>query len=494
MSGRGSFDKYGRVTRRQPLGQVPLSKLGSINKPSSNRPSFAEDVANLAGLSPDNKRATAEIQSQLGRVQVGDRIVSARLLNRDLALDFAVAQAMPSDELVNEMLVEVKLGPVATDKLSEPITGGGKRRQRGGADTWADWGNAKIAFTKAIILMGTSPFASLALEAGVVLKAGWDRTEETRKEAVQAVAGYFIQEFAPLGEVGGKFAKIIVYLLEQLAIKTPITLIMLLGSGAAYTLNVVRYILDMSNQWARRKAEGLLSDETAASAAAAALDSVKSVGTTAAIGVFVANQVGVLPMSAVLAAILWSLQVNLGTGGGRAYLVTGFYAWYKSQSPEFKGKFKEAAQKYAADAKSAAELSATDAKVKVTAAAAVLGPLLAQAGAGAGAAGKNAFQSVAAAITKAIPGSPAPTIPQDGTAALKDGAPAAAIAAGAETVAETVKARRRSPRARAPVGADADGDVEVEGGRRKTKKRTSKRRVTRRRKAQKVLGTPVFIY
>lgn len=429
---------------------------------------------------------------------------------RSARLALVAANAIPSDEdmenIETELLEKIAPGesPTDTTKLAgKPVDGGGKSRQRGGAETWAGWVSAKAAFTKSITLMTLYTFADVAKMAG---------TSPAAVGAKDAVVTYLTQELRPLGESGRKFVIIVGFLVEQVFIKTPITAVMFATAGLGYTANFIRYILDISNTKVRAVATDLLSDEKAAKAAAAALDSVKSVGTTAGVGVFVANQIGVLPLSAVLAAILFTLQVNLGTGGGRAYLVSGLYAWYNSQAEEDKTKFKNTAIQYGNSMKEAAKMSAADAKARAKDAAKALGPVLVKATAG----GKNAFQSVVEAAAS-VAGSAKPEVPKDNLSAqtaLEEGAPAAAIAAGAAEApaaapvaapaAEAVEAvaanvRRRGRRldpgaAPFPAAAASAAAMQTGEGRRKTRKGKSKRRVTRRNRGTKILGTPVFVY
>ena len=442
-----------------------------------------EAAATQGPLSQRQKAMLAEISAAVGedsippslRQFIGDvqplglarrpdnTIIGSYRLNPELDAAFTAALAVPDDKDFGAMIE----APLPTSDPEAESVEGGKRRQHGGAEDWTQWWSAKIAFTKSMTLMATVSAKNIG-----VLALEWAKTQGAGLAArpePEIVKNYLLRELTPLGAVGMKAGTIITRLVEQFFLKTPVSILMLTVATAGALANFVRFILQKSNEWARASSDLLLSDERAEAAAAAALESVKSVGTTIAVGAFVANQVGALPMSAILAAILFTLQVNLGTGGGRAYLVSGFYAWYKSQSEPERQAFKAAAIQYGAAAKDAAKSTAEEAKVKVADAAAALGPLLAKARRG----GKNAFQSVAAAVAKATR-KEAPAAPQGDAAAqaaLTDGGPAAAIAAGAE-----------------------GGTGAASGGRRKTRKQSVKRRVTRRRKAQKVLGTPVFIY
>lgn len=434
-----------------------------------------------------------ESQPQLGRIEEPGtgRIVSARL-NPDIIAEAAI----PSEQQINAMLAEVGEAPLEkAPELKEEdedamAEGGARRRQKGAG--WQDVKNsvnAKYVFTKNALLLATKTVAEVVGVAVTTLKekgsaAGkaaaarvtetWASTEQGRAAALEAVKVYLTEELNPLGTVGLKLLKILLRLAEQIFIKTPVTVGVTAMAGVGATANFVRFLFDISNTWTREVAMGAVDDKKAKEAAAAALASVKSVGTTAIVGVAVANQLGVLPMSAVLAAILFALQVNLGTGPGRAYLITGFYAWYKSQKPEDQQAIKTAAENYGAAAKDAVVARAKEATPQIKAAATQLGGLLAKAGKG----GKNAVQAVAEKLKPAEK----PPVPEAApAAALENGAPAA-VAVAAAVVA-------------APAEAGTGGPPAGRGGRaRKTSKRGMKRRMTRRRKAPKYLAAPVFAY
>jgi hypothetical protein len=478
----------------------------------------------------------------LGLINVDGRRVSARL-NPELVAQLAI----PSDQQIVELIKESGQGA----EVAPADPKGGSRRQRGGA-TWAEWTHAKYAFTKAIVMMTGYTFAQIAYEAG---------TSPTAKDAKEKVTAYLTRELTPIKGVGVKLATIVGRLLEQLLIKTPITAVLLTGATIGYTGNVVRYIFDISNTYARGTADWLLNDDNAKKAAQTAVGSVKDATFTAAVGATVANQIGILPLSAVLAAILFTLQINLGSGAGRGYLVASFYSWYLSQPKEARKEIDTSAREYVSSVTEAAKTKEIKGKVKT--AAGKLGSLLAQ-GAAAGVgkvadvaakAGQTAFEAVADAakgkgIKVAAKPPPAAGDSVAASAAVAEGAEAAA-AAIAESAAEgSGVASSSSSSAAAPsavgapmvVGEEEDGAAAAmaavgpgapnpkkrgrtsapeergegrakralradavefqvtgdgaagKGGRRKTKKGKSKRRVTRRRKAQKIMGTPVFIY
>jgi hypothetical protein len=345
-------------------------------------------------------------------------------------------------------------------------------------------------------------------------------------DALEAAAGpskeYITREIVtPLLGTGTRLALIALKVADQLIIKTPVTVLIGTAATVGAVGNFAGELLRIFNTWGRNTSAALLDDKTAADAAAAAVASTKAAVMTGAVAVGVAQQLGLLPLSAILAAILFSLQINLGTGGGRAYVAASLYRWYVMQTPEAQMQIKAAATQYAQSTRAAASSGAEASKEAARAAAATLGPLLASAAAG----GANAFQTVAQSCSRPPPGGPEPApavVPPPTTgdgagAALVEGAPAASIAAAAEGATSVEegprpakKAVKKASRGRLPaevanapefvpapaaVGAPGDGDAAMgKGGRRKTKKVKSKRRVTRRRKATKVLGTPVFIY
>lgn len=391
------------------------------------------------------------------------RTLSARL-NPELAaaastID-AVIDSPEGQEKVNQLLAAAGI-----------MTGG--RRQRGGelGDIRTLYGFTELqsvqesaAYLKAIAMMAI-------YNGGEMAKAGWNESEAQRA----ASAAYFKANYAPLYDTGGRLAEIIGGLADQLIVKAPVTTAMLVAGGAGYTVNFFKWVFTKYNEVGRATAADLLSDARAKKAAEAAVGGAKEALQTGVAVAFVANQLGLLPVSAVLAAILWQIQASLGTGTGRAYLVAGFYAWYNDQDANTQKALKAAAKKYAANAQSAAKKNAPAVVAASKDAAVALGGLLAK---GAGATG-TAFQAVAAAVTNAggtVVQAQVTAADGNGGAALEGGASAAAIAVD-------------------QAGAGAAGTGATAGGRRrKTKKQVSKRRVTRRKKATKVMGAPVFIY
>lgn len=433
-----------------------------------------------------------------GRIpgRVPGTTVSARL-NPALAFikDAAATPDDVSDDDLNSMFAELQID-----------SSGGKRHQKGGAMTYAE----KLTYAKTVAMM-------------VLYNTAW--SAQAGGEAVAPYVTAYLKSriVAPLYPTGTRTATILLGLADQV-VQSGVTVVNLTASSGAYTANVVSKIIQKFNQWGTTMSAQLVSDEYALSAANAAVESGKQIGVTTAVAGFVANQIGLLPMSAVLAAILFSLKINLGTGPGRAYVVASFYTWFLQQNKGDQTAIVDAAKQYAITAGSGAKEAAK-----------TLGPLLAKAGAGAAAAGSGAAQNAFAAVATAVKGKgievPTPPPANDApvvqlleaaapSAAEAVAAPSVVIAAaeaaspeaaaavsnapadlGAPAVAAKVRSRRGKPldpgaapfpaaAAEPPAAAMQTG----EGRRRKTKKGKSKRRVTRRRKAPKYLAAPVFVY
>jgi len=440
------------------------------------------------------------------------RIVSARL-NPDLAdkpedvsiaLGVVLASAplpfgvVPTAKMIDQLLKEVD-----PEYRDPPAPAGGKRGYRGGvvsselAEAFLDLlGEDRVAFGKAVVLWVASTTKQMA--------------RDTAAAAIGPTLEYLKSRVGErLGGTSGKVLAIALKLADNI-VQTPVTAIELSVAGAGFTLNFASYVIGEVNKVGRTAVDYLLSEDTAKNAADAATDSIKSWTTTAAVGVVVLNQMGVLPLSAILAAIIVTIQAQVGTGGGRAYLVAGFYAWYNTQSEDEQNKIKKAATTYAAAAADAAKTGAKVAGPPLKAAAAKAAATLTRAAAALAKrlqvkkGGKNAVQAMAtgegASAEQAAPAGQAGIPDEEGIAAALQKEPAVKAAALAASVAEEAvpaaeeavpPGPRTRARAKAPVGDEAMAAV---GGRRKTKKQKSKRRVTRRRKATKVLTTPTFVY
>jgi hypothetical protein len=180
---------------------------------------------------------------------------------------------------------------------------------------------------------------------------------------------------------------------DAVIVRVPISLIVATGTGALYTVELVTQVINRFNDWATDEKGGLQTDYSTQAAQAAA-DAIQlnaaNLLTGAATGTFILADLGLVPVSAVLAALLFTLKVSFGTSGGRAYLLTGFSAWYASQTPVFQAEFKKGAEEYAQSVKE----GAADGIAK---AAQTLGPLL-----GRGAAGKDATPEATALATSSL--------------------------------------------------------------------------------------------
>lgn len=530
MSGRGPGSKIKTARRSRFLGfpRLPTGFDKGRKVDALSRFAAEEEARLTRRMVSSNRRlppslvvnpAAVQRKRMLGRIvdPATGNIVSARLNPELAAAASTIDVILDSDE--GRAQAEAFLAEGAAN--ADMMTAG--RRQRGGehGDILRLYGILDIDGVEDQVEALKVVAMAAIFNSKEAVKDGWATSEPMR----QASKKFFIENYGPLYTTGGRLLGIIGGLADQLIVKVPVTTVMLTTAAAGYTLNFFSWVFRQYNDLGRAVAEDLLSDERAKSAAAAAVGNAKEALKTVGVVAFVANQLGLLPVSAVLAAILWQLQATLGTGGGRAYLVGGFYAWYQGQSPATQTAIKTAAKKYAADAQSAAKKNAPAVKAAAGESAAVLATLLAKGSAATG----NAFQAVAKAITNnngtvsvAAPAAEAPV-----QTALVEGAPAAALAAeqagagaapgpdvaavgdgapaavGAPKVRKSKRAAPLDPSVAAAqafvpgsaaASADAMVDVGHAGGRRKTRKLKSKRRVTRRRKAQKILGTPVFIY
>lgn len=332
----------------------------------------------------------------------------------------------------------------------------------------------------------------------------------------------------PIFGTSGRVVEILINLAEQLVVQTPVTVINGILASVGFTANVLTRITAKFNAWGRAGAASLLSDELAEQAAAIAVADAKTIATTAGVGAIVANQVGILPMSALVAAILRGLKIATGNRVARANVVAMLYAWYLAQDEQTRNTIKQNVVEFANNAK---DLTATGvAKTKQIAvtlapyllatgvaaagvAVAVPGAVAAVPGAVAAAVsavppmfaalqvqiqGMNAFQAVVAALGAAgvAQGVVVPQAQDAAINVLEVGVPGAAQAVTGAYGADLEAAANAAMQAEdAVAAADAMQDVPAAapgapaGGRkhRKTKKRAMrKRRITRRR--------PLFSY
>jgi hypothetical protein len=358
--------------------------------------------------------------------------------------------------------------PQLEEYLGIPAAAGGKRRYRGGVvsaemvSAFLDLlGEDRVAFGKAVVLW-------VAYNAG-------DMAQEAAKAAVGPTREYLESRLAaPLGYVTKRVLTIAAGLADQI-FQLPVTALSLSIAGAGFTANFASHVIGKANELGRKSAAYLLSDETAKDAADAATNSIQTWTTTAGLGAVVLNQMGVLPLSAILAAIIVAVQAQVGTGGGRAYLVSGFYAWYKTQSDVTKTAIKKTATGYA-------KAAADSAKASVAAGAAVAGPALKAAasrlatqlqlkGKG-GTDGKNAVQAMvtgegapAEPAKPAVQAAQAAIASENGIADALQNLQAVAAAALAASVAEEVQASKPADEARARRSARVRARAPLEIGR-----------------------------
>jgi hypothetical protein len=469
-----------------------------------------------------------------------DRMIAVNLrtvyLSKNNEIREAIVDGLLTDEAVDAIFAEIEPMIPSSEKQ-------GGKRQRGGG-WWADTVSSakqKYDFTKAVVLTYSYLVANKTVELG---RAAVPPTKQALGTVLPPVKDFLMREVvSPLLGSGTPAAKIALNLAYEL-FRVPITGIQLGIGGAGYTANFVAQVIKYFNEWGRTTSSYLLSDEVAVKAATAAVSTAKSATATGAVALIAANQLGLVPLSAILAAILFSVQMNFATGAGKAYAITSFYAWYNAQPDATQKAVKKAATEYASAAASAAKTAAKSqtadaAKVVIKTAAKSAAKNLGAALSETGKAGKNAFNAVADAAGKAgekFFGS----VPVDVASALEDAAPAAALAAvaaeaeqaapaapaapaavGAPEAAASASAApaapalsaaaaaapaspalglapssaRASRRPRGPSGSStgSEGPGQM-AGRRKTKKRVAKRRSTRRRKAPKYLAAPVFAY
>jgi hypothetical protein len=477
-------------------------------------------------------------EGALGSVYVKGVRRSARL-NPALAILDTVTATVPVTK--DELNTELKGISAIVSKFT-----GGKRRQRGGDDELVTMlaqviqredVQAKLAIVKSVAMMGI-------YNGKIALQQGYKDTEGMRMKAKE----YFMANYAaPLLGVGTKLFDIGAKLADQLIVKAPVTLTMLSAAGVGYTFNVTAEIIRKFNHWGRKTTDEFLSDEKAKKAAEWAVQDAMTSGKTALVGVAVANQLGLLPASALLAAILFALQINVASPTGRGYMIASFYAWYAGQPKETQEEVKKAATEYAVSVKNAAVKGAPQVKAAAKAAGKTLGPLLV-------AGGKTAFAAVAegareaghmigivpsellvndaaavsalenggvaaaiavdrvgagdasaAAVEVPPPEAAAPAVDEAAVgapeaAAAASAAPSSSVTAFQAAVRARAAASKAAKEAEAAAAAPAEGVAEAPArrsskkGGQKTKKRSAKRRSTRRRKAPKYLAAPVFAY
>lgn len=484
------------------VGDV-LGALGATGVPTSRR-----EKVQAAELEEQAKAFIGAPLEQYGRDPSGRSL----RLNPDLAIGAnAVIDSAETDPVAQEngFTPEAIFEMAKAHQLFADLQKGG-RRQRGGDDVaiFRLWGLLDTEVAQQAIkdaeytaLWLKAATHMIAFNSRVVASAGWEGTEAQRK----IVKDYFIANYGPLYTMGGQFLTVIGRLAEQIFIKTPVTIVMFGTATVGFTFNFFRWVFSNFNEYGRAGAEALLSDDRAKNAAEIAVSSTTEAVKTAAFMALIANQLGLLPASAVLAAILWQLQASVATGAGRAYVIASLYAWYSAQPEAERGRIDAAAQEYARQAQAAVVAGAPAAQGAVAAAASELARVLAlparvsgqavvDAAGGAAAAAQdvgariaglperqvNAVQAVAQFGGLQVPAA----VPAPQAAALQEAAPVAAVAA------QQVPALAAIQQVQVPMAPGA-----AQGGRKQRGKKTRrapKRRITRR--ARKYLAAPVFSY
>jgi hypothetical protein len=506
----------GRTTQRREPGASSVygSRYGDDSR-SRERPAPAKDprdsmtqkqlVAAQNVPKFDKPRLSPDEEGSIGqRVAAKNEILRAAKAAVNTAA--ATAELEPTDEDTNRLEEILSKEGINIDRLVEaiqaPAKGGRsqKRRMRGGDP------RENVAVVKAVVLMVAYNTARVA--AGLAPPA----------------VDFIRRELSPLFPAGGRALEIAADLALQI-FRTPITLALLTVGGVGYTANVASKVVKRINEWGRGMSATLLSEEAAENAADAAFATGTATVKTVVVSAAVLNQLGLLPLSAVVAILLVGLKANLATGTSRAYLVASFYAWYLGQPEDKQTEINKVASEYAA----AAAAGVTEAAKEAGAA---LGDLLATASPAAAevvgmaaapavitvddkpiaVAGKSAFEVAA----EAIKGSGQPVEVLNAKGVEGKAAATGAIATAGEAVKRTVRKAGVLPKSEsepvekeewveltklpktAALAAAADAAAakrpKRRGGGRKTKKRSSKRRVTRRAKPTRVLGTPVFVY
>ncbi len=151
---------------------------------------------------------------------------------------------------------------------------------------------------------------------------------EYLKSVSAKILEYATVELAPITPAAYAAAKGTLGLTQEIVIRVPVTLVTLTAAGVALSANFFKSLFAKFNTWARASATEIQSPDYADRAADAATKDLESIAKTTAVTAIFFNQLGLLPLEVVLAAVLYGLQVNLGTGPGRSLVVSHFYTWY----------------------------------------------------------------------------------------------------------------------------------------------------------------------
>jgi hypothetical protein len=412
----------------------PIMATG-FTQPLGPKPSVR--AAEEAKLIKDVERA-----QKLGSIEVDGVRRSARLINQNNLNEAVLEKSLdPTNEADGQTL----------DAIVSPQGGGRRRRMRGGGERW----NAVKAFAQ--------------------------RSATAIKDYAQDRIGNVVA-----AEVG-QAAAVGAYTADQLLIAL-MSVVSLLGGVLQFTVGTAGQIAANVSDGVQRAA-AVLKDPANQKGTADAATSVANLPVSIAVAIAALTQGGLVSLTTVVAVILRSLGLVL-SGPGRAAATLGFYVWFLQQDVADQKVIKDAAANYAVAARGGAIAAAG----QLPAAAGALADVIA-AGAAAARAALPAGVKVAAVPLVDAAQQVAAEGQMDaavGDAAVLLAGVAVAAAASQEAVAAGVAEAAQGP-AEAVVAVIQDAVAAPAGGR-KTKKQKSKRRMTRRRKATKVMGAPVFIY
>jgi hypothetical protein len=374
------------------------------------------------------------MSSELGRDPEGKSLRIAAMKAAEEATKEAVGEdPVAIDKLADE--VDAALKSIGQGELSQEAMEGGRRRK----------------------VRGGQPKRVKTEEGSAAAPTTTSKTEYLKKVGA-AILEYAQKEVAPIAPSGMAVATGAVGLVQELVVRVPVTLITLTLSGTALSVKFFKALFAKFNSWGRTTAEQLRSDLTAEQAADAAVKDIPSIARTATVGVVFFNQLGLLPISAVLAAILFAVRANVSTGPARSLLISQFYAWYIMKPKKEQEAFIKAAKDYAAQAATAGSVALDMSKPAVQTLVSSVGNFVQTAGVG--------ISSAAASFSSSSSSSAAaPTAtaarPED---ILTSGAPAAAVVgqvvkdAGADTVDDS-KAQVKSREAVVAVVSNAEKGV-----------------------------------
>jgi hypothetical protein len=257
------------------------------------------------------------------------------------------------------------------------------------------------------------------------------------KDYAKITLEYAKTEAGPVGASAGKLLTSIAGVAQEGVVRVPVSIAVLTLGGTTFTVNFFTSLFAKFNAWARKSSERLEDMTTAEAAATAATQDLPSIAKTAAVGVVVFNQLGLLPLSAVIAAILYSFQLNVGTGPGRSLMIAQFYAYYVSRSPDQQKEVLKRAREYTvaigkaakeAGQSTAAIAASSDVKNAASALASTLAGFIPRAPAAA-ASSSSSSSSPAAAAAMAVEAPAASGETKSMAAVLSEGVPAVAVIA-----------------------------------------------------------------